>query len=631
MFCRVSRSLDRRTAGSGLHGPMIGFALLTLAPALLLAWLGWRGTSPLLDEVERGAAASVRHVHAAAMRDLPERAAEERRRLGARLAELAPQLHARLPGAAQPGAVLAELEGLAGLPLVVRRGAVRVVPAGPTAFSLEHLHEWPAFVAWRAANDRGAAAPMPEFVAGSLRALGIAHRVRVGHVEPDAGCRELAELDAHDLVAAGPLPFEVLASTAVGRRALARLHARGLLVSVPATEAARLRWMQLADASEAALAAQRLRAANERGTVPVVEVPVVEVTLSVGEVVLAGLVDLQPLCERLGFEQEGCAVVLRPESSGPASTASSAADRAVDVVATVFGPIAVHTEHLDLQRLRDGAERQRWISAFGIALLLIAMGSGTLLVRRALLRERRARQLRDEFIASVSHELKTPLTAMRMHTEMLTDRRLDDAQRGRYGAIAVSEGARLSALVDDLLDFAALERGRRRLEPEPVDLGTVVGAAADTWRGFAAQHTVELRCETFGAALALVDPIAVTRIVNNLLQNAFRHGAPARDGGRRRVLLRAGPGPQLRVCNNGPEIAPGDRERIFGRFERLRDGPGMGLGLAMSRELARACGGELECVDDLVDGDVATCFRLRLPDVPEFDETDLFASAEERS
>ena len=123
-----------------------------------------------------------------------------------------------------------------------------------------------------------------------------------------------------------------------------------------------------------------------------------------------------------------------------------------------------------------------------------------------------------------------------------------------------------------------------------------------------------LTAATAVACLALADPTALSRILMNLLQNACRHGRPARDGGRDWIEVRTGPGPWLEVRDSGPGIRAADRERLFQRFERLdRNGQGLGLGLALSRELAEACGGRLFLVEDAA----VTIFRLELPPVPD--------------
>jgi signal transduction histidine kinase len=280
---------------------------------------------------------------------------------------------------------------------------------------------------------------------------------------------------------------------------------------------------------------------------------------------------------------------------------------------TPLGLLLVHAEHKDLAKLLHDAARRQWLTGLGVLSLVCVMGLGVMLVQCAFRREAEARARRDQFLANVSHDLKTPLTSLRLHAEMLTDAQLDPATRRRYAAVVQAEGARMSALVEDLVDVSALQQGRRRIEPEPVDLAAAVQAQAAAWRPLLERDRIDLRVLATAPAEALADPTALGRILTNLLHNAVRHGRPARDDGPSWIELRAGPGPVLEVRDNGPGVPDELRERVFTRFERAAaTGEGLGLGLALSRELAAACGGTLRCLDD-----GSTLFRLELPAVPD--------------
>ena len=119
----------------------------------------------------------------------------------------------------------------------------------------------------------------------------------------------------------------------------------------------------------------------------------------------------------------------------------------------------------------------------------------------------------------------------------------------------------------------------------------------------------------------MADPAALARILGNLVGNAWKHGRPARTGGAGRIRVRAredGRDTSVEVCDDGPGIPAEERERVFERFGRGRRSTrieGSGIGLALSRDLARALGGDLDVRDD---GD-ETIFRLRLPAVPELE------------
>ena len=188
-----------------------------------------------------------------------------------------------------------------------------------------------------------------------------------------------------------------------------------------------------------------------------------------------------------------------------------------------------------------------------------------------------------------------------------------------------AEGARLAALVEDLLDFAALERGARRLEPEPVAVLPAVERALAPYRVLAEQAGVALSLDLAPrppeTLETLADPQALARILANLVGNAFKHGTPARAGGTPHVRVRVGAQVGhvrqvgqvvVEVRDDGPGVPREERAHLFERFRRGRAAgarPGTGLGLALSRGLARAMGGDLAWAEE--GGE--TIFRLTLP------------------
>ena len=278
--------------------------------------------------------------------------------------------------------------------------------------------------------------------------------------------------------------------------------------------------------------------------------------------------------------------------------------------------------HRDQDALRAGRTTRRTLTLAGIAALFLLMAIGLLVVRRAVGRERAARRLQDEFVSNVSHELRTPLASVLLHAEMLAE---DDpgpspGRRAARARVVRAEGARLAGLVEDLLDFSALERGARRLEPELVDLAQAVRAAAAPYATLAEAEGVELVVESpDGEVATFADPHALSRILANLLSNAWRHGRPSRDGAPGRIRVRVLDGPPdvtVEVEDDGPGIPPEERALVFERFRRGRDAgarPGAGLGLALARDLARSMEGDLALREDRP----GTVFRLRLPWLPE--------------
>jgi two-component system sensor histidine kinase BaeS len=204
----------------------------------------------------------------------------------------------------------------------------------------------------------------------------------------------------------------------------------------------------------------------------------------------------------------------------------------------------------------------------------------------------RAREAEQRFLLWVSHELKTPLTAIRGYAEGLEEGAVDPAEAGR---ILTDEAARLELLVQDLLDLARTHQPGFTVRREAIDLAEVAREAVRRYepraRGFEVRLSVG---EPEAQAPAMGDPDRVLQVVSNLVENALRC-TPA--GGS--VTLIAGPGPDLAVADTGPGIGPEDLPRAFERFFLYRryggERPvGTGLGLALVKELTDAMGGSVE-------------------------------------
>src|SRR5437763_767305 len=201
-----------------------------------------------------------------------------------------------------------------------------------------------------------------------------------------------------------------------------------------------------------------------------------------------------------------------------------------------------------------------------------------------------AQEAERNFLLSVSHELKTPLTAIRGYAEAVEDGAIDP----REAAATVSaEARRLERLVKDLLDLARMNRTDFSVHNAEIDLADVVEDAARRYQQAAVEFGVTLLAVTDGPAPAVADADRVLQVVSNLVENALRL-TPA--GGEVRVVAEPG---VLRVEDTGPGLDAGDREHAFERFylhERYgRERPvGTGLGLAIVKELTLAMGGDVD-------------------------------------
>ena len=250
-----------------------------------------------------------------------------------------------------------------------------------------------------------------------------------------------------------------------------------------------------------------------------------------------------------------------------------------------------------------------------VCVLAAAGAVGSLLWGAVSLSERRA-----DFVSAVTHELRTPLTTFRMYSEMLAEDMVpDEARRRQYLATLRSEAERLSHLVENVLAYARLERGRTPRDLAPVPVADVLDRACDRLRTRARRAGMDLVVEVpADAATARVrtDGAAIEQVLVNLVDNACKYAADAQD---RRIHLaarQADDGVILTVRDHGPGIARAEARRLFRPFSKsaqaaATSAPGVGLGLALSRRLARDMGGDLTLLDS-PDGQGAT-FGLRLP------------------
>jgi len=237
--------------------------------------------------------------------------------------------------------------------------------------------------------------------------------------------------------------------------------------------------------------------------------------------------------------------------------------------------------------------------SFYLVALLLVLGMavfGSYLFWRDVRREVRAAALRSQFVASVSHELKTPLTAIRMFAETLLLRRSPDAHmREEYLETIVNESERLTRLLNNVLDFSKIEQGTKQYRLAPQSLETIARSAVAAMQYPLAQQGFEL-CVDIEDDIPLVaaDPDAIQQAVLNLLSNAMKYSGDGRTIDLRAKRDRAWA--VLSVSDRGLGIPASDQHRIFEKFYRIggpeRDSiPGTGLGLTLVQHVANAHGG----------------------------------------
>jgi two-component system phosphate regulon sensor histidine kinase PhoR len=262
------------------------------------------------------------------------------------------------------------------------------------------------------------------------------------------------------------------------------------------------------------------------------------------------------------------------------------------------------------------AEGERTIELQGSTLLEPGGRTiGAVVVLRDVTELRRLESIRRDFVANVSHELKTPLTAIRSLTETLLEEDGPPPElKRRFLEKIATQGARLSALVTDLLSLSRLEQGEGPLQAENLDLGSYVAEAAKFLGAGAAAKGIQLSVEMPKLPVSIVgEEEGIRQLLNNLLDNAIKYTP---NGGAVYIRCQAAETTvTLEVQDTGIGIAQKDQARIFERFYRVdrarsREMGGTGLGLSIVKHLAQAFGGVVRLDSEPRRGSI---FRIQLP------------------
>ncbi len=273
-----------------------------------------------------------------------------------------------------------------------------------------------------------------------------------------------------------------------------------------------------------------------------------------------------------------------------------------------------------VQTVLDGGEAEPRELERGARALLVTgralPNGGVLLVIRDVTELRRLEAVRRDFVANVSHELKTPLTSIIGYAETLTT---EDAGKDaeRFAHTILNNARRMHELVDDLLDLSRIESGRWQPTLARVDVAGVVGEAWAEFLDRARARRIKITVAASVARHVKADPDALRQILTNLFDNALRHTPP---GGRITVTAEASAGGvTIAVADTGSGIASEHLPRIFERFYRAdpgrsREEGGTGLGLAIVKHLIEAHGGRVEARSTLGEG---TTILLFFPGDPE--------------
>jgi signal transduction histidine kinase len=295
------------------------------------------------------------------------------------------------------------------------------------------------------------------------------------------------------------------------------------------------------------------------------------------------------------------------------------------VVSTEIGEALPHWElavyMLDPGKLTRSAQVLRLTLGLLIAVLVLAIAVGSSLIVSDVKRQLTLARQKTDFVSNVSHELKTPLTSIRMFAELLAEGRVDDPRRQQsYLQIISAEASRLTRLINNVLDFSRMERGEKRYEMRKLDLVGLVRETADNYRPHLEAAGFGFECDFPDTSVEVDgDRDALSQVTVNLLANAEKYSTSQKEIGlRMEVKPKPVPHVELQVLDRGSGVPRGCEEKIFDKFYRAHDSlssgiQGSGLGLTLARQIAKAHGGELVYLPRQGGG---SCFVLRLPGVP---------------
>ena len=324
-----------------------------------------------------------------------------------------------------------------------------------------------------------------------------------------------------------------------------------------------------------------------------------------------------------------------PATGSPEDRLGDARIRLVDSAGTVvyqwgrFEPLEGPVQQMPLspplgswklEYFSSGFEEASGLKWFNMAAVLTAVGAAlfglAFYLYREHTREMKLAEQRVNFVNQVSHELKTPLTNIRLYAELLGEEPRDELSEEagrfrRYLDVITSESHRLSRLISNVLNFARSKKDQIVLRPEPGRIDAVIKTALNMFAPSLKSKGVKINFQAGAGEPVEFDQDALEQILNNIFSNTEKYGT---SGGRLDIQSgRKGDRTLILIRDYGPGISKRDRERIFQPFyrthSRLTDGvTGTGIGLSIARDLARLHGGDLI----LVPTDRGACFKIEL-------------------
>jgi len=257
-----------------------------------------------------------------------------------------------------------------------------------------------------------------------------------------------------------------------------------------------------------------------------------------------------------------------------------------------------------------------YLSTILLAIFIAAIISGGILLTRLTLSNMKDARQKTSFVSSVSHELKTPLTSIRMYAELLLSKRVKDKDKiETYLSTIVNESGRLTRLINNVLDFGKLEQGSKKYQLENVEIDRFLEQIIKT-------HSIRIKNQDLeiktlieeGDYTAKTDRDAMEQVILNLLDNALKYAGQGKFI--EFVLKKEDAFIVLKICDDGPGIPKEHQHRIFDKFHRIDNSltsqqPGSGLGLSIAQQIMKDLGGDL-CLEPMSPN--GTCFIIRIKD-----------------
>ncbi len=256
-----------------------------------------------------------------------------------------------------------------------------------------------------------------------------------------------------------------------------------------------------------------------------------------------------------------------------------------------------------------------YISCLLLAIFVTAIISGGVLLTRQTQRSFKDAREKTTFVSSVSHELKTPLTSIRMYAELLQAGRIKQPEKiSHYLSVIVTESQRLTRLVNNILDFGRLEEGKKNYNMENLELSSLLNEVVNIHKLRIAQSGLKLEVSIPDKRIPVhTDRDAIEQVILNLTDNAIKYAGM----GEKLIISVDESDPDfynINLCDFGPGIPTEQTEKIFEKFHRVDNSltskqPGSGLGLSIARRILRDLGGDLQYMPGEKSG---SCFIIKI-------------------